>query len=56
MFVMEVVLLKKIVTLAQKCPSIACPYCVHFLMFFSYNINKLSYKSMKICTNVEFDL
>ena len=38
MFVMYAVVIKKLVFWRNKCASIACPYCVHFLIF-SYNMH-----------------
>ena len=49
MFVKNAVVLKMI---GNKGPIIACPQRVHVFNFFSYNINKLSNKSVKIYGNV----
>ena len=49
MLVENAVVLKMI---GNKGPIIACPYCVHVFNFFSYNINKVSDKSVKIYGNV----
>lgn len=49
MFVENAVVLKMI---DNKGPIIACPHCVHVFNFFSYNINQVSDKSVKIYGNV----